>query len=152
MVLLLGGVNNMKKKKYIIILLVVLILILTIIILLNNKSNLIKLSYNEVIEKINNKEDFILCITATNCTHCQEYKPKLKKISSEYNIKIYYTDINTFNDEDYENFKTKLSLDGSTPITIFIKDGTETTTATRIEGNVSTEKIIKKLKSNGFIK
>ena len=47
--------------------------------------------------------------------------------------------------------KKKLSLDGSTPITIFFKEGTEKTTATRIEGNVKSEKIIEKLKSNGFI-
>ena len=142
----------MKKNKIIyIIVLIILLLVISLLLLLNNKSNLIKLSYTEVIEKIDNKETFILCITATDCIHCNEYKPKLKKISNKYDITIYYTDISTFTDDEYSNFKTQLSFDGSTPITIFIKDGTETTTATRIEGNVSYEKIISKLQKNGYI-
>ena len=36
-------------------------------------------------------------------------------------------------------------------ISKFIKNGEEKTTATRIEGDVSTDKIIDKLKKNGFI-
>ena len=68
------------------------------------------------------------------------------------NIDIFYTDVDTFSEEDYEKFKTEFSFDGSTPTTIFFNDGEEKTTATRIEGNVSTEKVINKLKKNGFIK
>ena len=116
-----------------------------------NKSNLVKLNYDEIIEKINSKEDFVLCVSASYCTHCNNYKPKLKKIANKYDIIIYYTDVDKFTDEEYENFKRKLSFDGGTPITIFFNDGEEKTTATRIEGNVKTEKIINKLKQNGFI-
>lgn len=142
----------MKNKKNILkisITLLILILISTLII--TKKNNLIKINYNEVIAKIDNKETFILCVSASECIHCNDYKPKIKKIANKYDIKVYYVNVDEFNDNDYETFKKKLSLDGSTPITIFFKEGTEKTTATRIEGNVKSEKIIEKLKSNGFI-
>ena len=50
-----------------------------------------------------------------------------------------------------KKFNNLISFDGGTPVTIFIKNGEEKTTATRIEGDVSTDKIIDKLKKNGFI-
>ena len=143
----------MKKKRTIISIVIILIIIgLSIYLISTEKSNLIKLNYNEIIEKVENKESFVLCVSATECSHCQEYKPKLKKIANNYDIKIYYIDIDKMNEKDYETFKTRFSFDGSTPITIFFKNGEEKTTATRIEGNTSSEKVIEKLKNNGFIK
>lgn len=142
----------MKNKKTIFLIsIITLILILTIVLFLTQEKNLIKLNYNEVMTKIENKEDFVLCISAKECIHCQEYKPKLKKIAKEYNIIIYYINKNELSEDEYEKFKSKFSFDGATPTTIFFKDGEETTTANRIEGNVKTEKIINKLKSNGII-
>lgn len=142
----------MKKKKIIIISTLILIIICVLLfIVINYEGNLIKLNYNEIIEKIENKDDFVLCISAKKCVHCQEYKPKLKKISNQYDIKIYYVNTNELTDAEYERFKKEFSFDGGTPTTIFFKDGEEKTTATRIEGNVKTEKIIEKLKNNGFI-
>lgn len=146
----------MKKKNYLLIGIIILIAIIIgsiiwYIISLDNK-NFIKLSYNEILEKVNNKDDFILCVSASECTHCNSYKPKLKKISNDYNIKIYYTDVDKFSDSDYDKFKEKFSFDGSTPTTIFFKDGEEKTTATRIEGDISINRTIDKIKKNGFIK
>lgn len=142
----------MKNKRNILII-VGLIFIITIvtIILIPKEKNLIKLSYKEIIEKVDNKDDFILCISRTNCVHCQEYKPKLKKLAKDYNIIIYYTNTDDFTKEEYETFKKDFSFDGGTPTTIFFKNGEEKTTATRINGNVKTDKIISKLKNNGFI-
>ena len=71
--------------------------------------------------------------------------------TNKYKINIYYTDIDKYNKTDLENFNKLISFDGGTPVTIFIKNGEEKTTATRIEGDVSTDKIIDKLKKNGFI-
>lgn len=143
----------MKNKKTIILLSVILIIVVVSIIyyISIKNSNLIKISYNEVIEKVNNKENFVLCVSASECIHCKEYKPKLKKIANEYDIEIYYVNVDEFTDENYETFKTQFSFDGGTPTTILFKDGEEKTTASRIEGNEKTEKIISKLKSNGFI-
>lgn len=142
--------KNLKKALIFIIAGVIIIFVLSYFIFFG-KNNFINLNYSEVMDKIDNKESFVLCVSATDCTHCMDYKPKLKKIANSYDIKIYYTDVDTFNEEDYEKFKTDLSFDGDTPVTIFIKNGNEETTATRIEGDVSSEKVINKLKKNGFI-
>lgn len=143
----------MKKKKYLLIA-SMLIVILGIIIgyfLFSMNDNLIKLSYDEIMEKIDNKESFILCISRTTCSHCNVYKPKLRKVANKYDIKIYYTDVDKYSKNDLKNFSSKISFDGGTPTTLFIKNGEEKTTATRIEGDVSIEKIVDKLKKNGFI-
>lgn len=145
----------MKKKIMILttiaVIIIVLITILVITLTSTNEDNIIKLNYNEITEKVNNKESFVLCISASNCPHCKSYKRKIKKIANEYNMIIYYTDIDKLSEKEYEEFKTKFSFDGSTPTTVFFKEGEEKTTATRIEGDTQTEKIINKLKQNGFI-
>ena len=119
--------------------------------LFNSNNNLIKLDYSDLENKIENKEDFVVCISRTTCSHCNDYKPKLKKIANKYKINIYYTDIDKYSKTELEKFNNLISFDGGTPVTIFIKNGEEKTTATRIEGDVSTDKIIDKLKKNGFI-
>ena len=143
----------MKKKEYLLIA-SILIVILGIIIgyfLFSMNDNLVRLSYDEIMEKIDNKESFILCISRTTCSHCNVYKPKLRKVANKYDIKIYYTDVDKYSKNDLKDFNSKISFDGGTPTTLFIKDGKEKTTATRIEGDVSIEKIVDKLKKNGFI-
>ena len=146
----------MKNKKLIYYVIFGIIFLLVILFfgykLFFEKDRFILLNYNEVIDKVNNKDSFVLCVSATDCIHCQDYKPKLKTIANKYNIDIFYIDVDTFSKGDYEDFRTKFSFDGSTPTTIFFNDGEEKTTATRIEGNVSTEKVVNKLKKNGFIK
>lgn len=146
----------MKNKKLIYYIIFGIIVLLFILFfgykLFFEKDKFISLNYNEIINKVNNKDSFVLCVSASDCIHCQDYKPKLKSIANKYNIDIFYTDVDTFSEENYERFKTEFSFDGSTPTTIFFNDGEEKTTATRIEGDVSTEKIINKLKKNGFIK
>ncbi len=145
----------MKNKKIILIIISIIILGITSIYLIKenlSNDNFIKLEYKDVVKKINNKENFILCVSRENCSHCKNYKPKLKKVSNKYNIRIYYTDIDTYNDKESEDFYKIVSFDGATPTTIFFKDGEEKTTATRIEGDVTEEKIITKIKQNGFIK
>lgn len=145
----------MKKKSKIVFIVIIVIVILLLLYLgyriVNKNNHFIKINYDEIIEKVNNKDNFILCLSRTECTHCQSYKPKLKKIANKYNVDIHYVDVDTMDDKNYTEFKTKFSFDGGTPTTIFFKNGEEKTTATRIEGDVSEQKIIDKLKKSGFI-
>lgn len=142
----------MKKTNNIILIGAIVITILIILFLAIGKSkegNLLELNLNTLKEKIENKETFVLCISKTTCSHCNDYKPKLKSVASEYNIDIYYIDVDKYDEEEFSNL---ISFDGSTPTTIFIKNGDEETTSNRINGDVSKSKIIDKLKSNDFIK
>ena len=145
----------MKKKNiFLILCTIALIYLILLIVLYNyfNRSRLYELNVDNVIEKINNKDSFILCISATYCEHCKEYKPKLEDISQKYELDIYYIDFDKYSENEQQLFRNYISFDGSTPVTLFIKNGEEETTVNRINGNVSKDKIISKFKSNGFIK
>lgn len=143
----------MKLKKKIIILVSICIVILIGAITLDiifGKSYLKEIKYDDLINKIEGKEDLVLLVSQTTCSHCISYKPKLKNVANDYKLTIYYIDVDLLSDKQLEEFKSYVNF-SSTPTTVFLKEGTETTVATRINGNASEEKIIKKLKSNGFI-
>ena len=111
-----------------------------------------KIGYKEIIEKIEDKEDLILLISQTTCSHCENYKPKLKDVAKKYKLHVYYIDVDLLDEDEYDELNSYLSFASSgTPITIFLKDGNESTVANRIKGDSSKDKIVKKLKSNGFI-
>lgn len=147
----------MKNKNNIFYIIIIIFIILIAFLLINainnpNKGNLISLTYNQVQEKVKNKESFILVISQSTCTHCASYKPKLEQIASNYKIDIYYIDYNLETKENQTKFLEKFNLDGSTPITIFIKEGKQTNLFDRLEGDVSETKAIEKFKKMGFIK
>ena len=142
-----------KKKIFILVSICLVILVGAIIadtIIANKYFS--KISYDEIIEKLDGKENLVLLISQTTCSHCASYKPKLKKIAKEYKINVHYIDIDLLSKDDYNELNSRLSFASSgTPLTIFLKNGEETTVANRIKGDSSKDKIIKKLKSNGFI-
>ena len=143
----------MKVKKKIIILVVFCLLVLLGAVLADRimgKSYFNKIDYKEIVKKIENKESFVFMISQTTCSHCASYKPKIEKVANEHKINIYYIDVDLLNDTEVSELKSYVNYD-STPSTIFIKNGEESSAAARINGDASIEKIESKLKSNGFI-
>ena len=145
--------KKIKRRVTIIVVVCVIILVGAIIAdRILGKSYLKELKYDEVIEKINNKESFVLLLSQTTCAHCMDFKPKLTEVANKYKLEIYYLETNLIDAEVLKEFKANyFSFDG-TPTTVFVIEGDEKTAANRINGDVSKEKIIAKLKSNGFIK
>ena len=145
--------NNNKLFIGIIIIFIVIVASLLIINILNpQKGDLIALNYKQVQSKIKNKDSFILVVSASTCSHCAEYKPKLIKIAKEYKINIYYIDYDLESSKDQKEFLSNNKLNGSTPITLFIQKGKQTSIFDRLEGDVSKEKAVEKFKKLGFIK
>ncbi len=144
----------MSVKKKIIILVIVCLTILVGAIVadkLMSKSYFNEITYNDLIDKIKNKESFVVLISQTTCSHCISYKPKLESVANEYKVDVYYIDVDLLSESEEKNLKTYISY-SSTPSTVFIKNGEETSAATRINGDVQLQDtIIKKFKSNGFI-
>ena len=144
----------MKKAKRNVILLVIICLIVLVGAIFADrilgKSYLKELKYDEVIEKINNKESFVLLLSQTTCSHCMDFKPKLESVAKEYKLTVYYLETNLLTEDDNKDLKAHFNFSG-TPTTVFVIDGDEKSAATRINGDVATSKIISKLKSNGFI-
>ena len=145
----------MKKNNNLIWIIAIVILVLLLAFLIINKAiskgNLVELTYDEFTEKIDNEESFVLCISLTTCSHCATYKPKLESVAKDYGIDLYYIDIDKYSDEEQEEFVKVINFNDTTPTTVFLKNGKETTASNRINGDVSTNRIIDKLKSNGFI-
>ena len=146
----------MRRKYKIIILVAICVVVLVLGIILDihfsnkNKSNLVEISYDELVQKMENKDTFVLLISQTTCSHCEAYKPKLDKVAKEYNIIVYYIEADLLSDSQTSGLLNYFSYRG-TPQTIFVIDGYEETAATRINGEATTDKIKSKFKSNGFI-
>lgn len=141
-------------KNKIIIFLIIFISILSIFFILSNnkeKGELLELNYTTLSEKLNNKDDFILVITQSTCSHCATYKPKLINIAKDYNLNIYYINIDLESKDTQKKFLNDFNLSGATPTTIFINDGKEKSLLNRLEGDVSEKKAIEKFKKMGFI-
>ena len=145
----------MKKNNNLIWIIAIVILVLLLAFLIINKAiskgNLVELTYDEFTEKIDNEESFVLCVSRTTCSHCATYKPKLENVAKDYGIDLYYIDIDKYSDEEQEEFVKVINFNDTTPTTVFLKNGKETTASNRINGDVSTSRIIDKLKSNDFI-
>lgn len=145
----------MKKNSNLIWIIAIVILVLLLSFLIINKAiskgNLVELTYDEFVQKIDNEESFVLCVSRTTCSHCATYKPKLESVAKDYAIDLYYIDIDKYSEEEQEEFEKIINFNDSTPTTVFLKNGKETTASNRINGDVSTSRIIDKLKSNDFI-
>lgn len=115
-----------------------------------NNSNVKVLKINELKEKINNKESFILVISRDDCTHCKSYLPVINKIGKEHNVTFYDISQTGLNDEDTKYLKNVANIDG-TPTTVFIVNGEEKSTTNRLVGNVPEYRVIEKLKAMGYI-
>ncbi len=149
----------MKKKIGLIIGIVIVILavigLIYAAITLNKKNDsledrLVSLTYSELEKKINNKENFILVITQTDCSHCIEYKPVLEQVLLDYNLTAYEIDQKKISSEEKNKLKDIANISG-TPTTVFIVNGEERQTADRIVGSASRSKIIDRLKAMGYI-
>lgn len=131
----------MKKIK--LVLLVIGVILLTGC----SKSNLKEISYKEYKNLIDSKESFILEVMREECTACKSFKPNLEAVIDKYNIEVKYINTDKLSDDELDEF----GISG-TPTLIFYNDGVEETTASRLVGSVSQDKIIAKFKANGFIK
>ena len=103
-------------------------------------SYLIELSYDELVKKIENKDSFVLVYTQTTCSHCIEYKPILKKTLYKNKLYGYEIVIDKLNTEEKAKLKDIANVSG-TPTTIFIKDGVEISTSSRLTGIQTEDKL-----------
>lgn len=147
----------MKNKKEIIIIAILSIIVIAFIIAVaikgvDSNKYLINISYEELKEKLDKEESFVLYIGRKGCSACEAFNPKFKKIINEYKITTYYLDLATYEDNEIDYVQKNISFTG-TPTVVFIVDGKDSlNNNTKIVGNVSEQKIIEKLKNREYIK
>ncbi len=117
----------------------------------NEDKHLVEITFNELQEKANNKETFILLVSQTNCSHCLEFKPTFKKVLAKYDITAYNIELDKLNTEEKTKLKDIANVT-STPTTVFIDNGEEKSTSQRLVGTVTEDRVIKRLKALGYIK
>ena len=108
-----------------------------------------ELTFEELEVKLENKEDIILEIVQTGCSNCTAFSPKFESVLNEYEIQAYSLNISYLSDAGADWLEL-YNVDG-TPTVIFFEKGEETSTMKRLVGNQSKEKIVSKLKANGYI-
>lgn len=110
-----------------------------------------EITMETLLKKVEQKESFILFIGATSCTHCTSYKSTINEVVKDYDITIYYIDVDTLNSTQNSTLKSLTPYQG-TPTTVFIKNGKEESTYQRIIGERDYDYVVNKLKRNGYIK
>ena len=146
----------MKKKTYLIILIILLILLFVSLGVLyirkkEEENTLVyEINMQQLEEKINNKDTFILVMTQTGCVHCQSYLPTIKKVSREYGVTFYVLNRAKLSKEEYNRLNDIANISG-TPVTIFIVDGEEKTALNRLTGSIEKSRLVEKLISEGYI-
>lgn len=110
-----------------------------------------EISYNDLTEMLEKKENFVLFIGSETCSACSAYKITINKIVENYGTDIKYIDISKLSDKENSELTSNFPFTG-TPTTVFITKGQEKDTYNRINGNEKYSKVVEKLKDNGYIK
>ncbi len=139
------------KNKLIIIGVIILIVLFGIILYFSlkpTKNNIKTIIGSDLVEKLNQKETFILLVSQDGCSHCEEYKPILNRVLEENNKTAY--EIEWKEIRNHDKLKNLFNING-TPTTIFINEGIEKTTINRLVGSTTYNDLKNKLKERGFI-
>lgn len=146
----------MRKKKNIVLGVLICILIILVCVLLfiiGKKSDFKSIEDIDLATlktKIDNKEKFVLVVTQTGCSHCMAYLPVLEEVGEEYKLTFYDINMTNLSDDEKTEFNKLVRISG-TPTTIFYTNGEEESTTARLVGEKTKDKIINRLKSEGYI-
>lgn len=112
-----------------------------------------QISYQELKEKLEAKETFPILIGKQTCSACALFKPTIEKFIKEYQVKVYYLDIESLSEEEETDFQNWISITG-TPTVAFVKEGKEDGKSgyNRINGSKDYEDVVNKFEKNGYKK
>lgn len=141
----------LKKYKWLFVLLAIIIALVIVSLVFSEDENkyIHDISLDEVVNKIDSEDSFILYIKQTDCEHCKAFTPDFISVLSENNVEAYSLNISNLSDEENETYSELFDVDG-TPTVLFFNDGNES--LIRIEGEQTKAKIKSKMESAGFIK
>ena len=143
----------MNFKKIAIMLFVFSLIVLLIVFTNWNKNNeyLKDVTYSKLKTKLKIKKVLFCILEIEFCSYCKLFEPKLRAVANEYKLVIYKIDTATMTTDENQEFKGLVGSVG-TPTVVFFYDGVESGTSNRMNGNISKDKIIDKLKINDYIK
>lgn len=110
-----------------------------------------EINFDELMNKIDKKESFLLFIGSATCTACQSFEPTINKVITDYKLDIKYIDVSKITDSESDELLAHFRFRG-TPLIVFVEKGEEKDPHNRIVGNQQYSKVVKKLKKNNYIK
>ena len=128
----------------------ILICLITILLVGCGKYEYTEINYEQLKQKLDNKDTFVLLLGSDTCSACASYETTMAKVMKDKKVEIFYVNLHSLSEEDYSKIYSKFVVT-STPTTIFIKDGEETSTYNRIVGAAKYEDVIESLKQHGYI-
>jgi len=135
----------MKKLSVV---LVVLLLVLTAC-KKEVKNGVEKIKLQQFFEMMDKQETMVVYFGTSTCSACLEYKPNVEEVAKNYDIVIYYVELDAESKEDKERLASEYidSLE-FTPTTYFIQGGE---VAHRFVGSKGYRDLKKELVDYGFI-
>ena len=131
----------MKKRYFLIIMMFILLLTAC------SSDKLSNISYNELKEKINNKETFVLYVSTNDNT----LEDTLSNILEKYDFNVYKINPDKLNDEEKTELKLKYAYED--PSIIFIIEGNDPTILSHVtDSSIRSKDLIARLKDMNFIK
>ena len=116
----------------------------------NKYTTYTELNYEGLQNKLNNKDTFVIVFGSSTCSACATYKKTMETVIKDNDIEIFYLGLDKLTEDEYSKIYSKYVIQ-STPTTVFIKDGTETTTYDRIVGAAGYSSVIENLKKHGYV-
>ena len=128
----------------------ILICMMTILLVGCGNPKYTEINYEQLKQKLDNKDTFVLLIGSDTCSACASYETTMTKVMKDTKVEIFYVNLHALSEEDYSKIYSKFVVT-STPTTIFIENGEETSTYNRIVGAAKYEDVIDSLKQHGYI-
>lgn len=116
----------------------------------NKYTTYTEVSYDELQTKLENKDTFVIVMGSSTCSACAHYKTTMEKVIKDYQVEVFYLGLDKLTEEEDTKIYSKFVVN-STPTTIFIKDGEETSTYNRLVGSRSYSDVVSSLKKHGII-
>ena len=91
---------------------------------IENKSEnkyFIEIDTTDYIEKVNNKEKFVIFIGSSQCGACKTFKPIITKFANEQKVTVYFIDLIKTSDEDRNKIYNVQTIDYLPTLLIFEK-------------------------------
>ena len=141
-----------KSNKFVYILIVVCVLLLILLSVLLKQPTTKEITVQDWLNDVSSGKEIVTVIGASYCSHCQEYKPVITKLSTSNNFNLYFFEIDTLDSDDAKILTKTFDLpgfDGSVPYTFIIKENNVVDSTT---GFSTRSKIVNFLESNGIMK
>lgn len=104
------------------------------------------IDYETFMEKINNKETFVILVWKTGCEYCEAFDPILEEVIKEKEVKIYGIDMSKLNEEEWP-IVTNKTLTKGTPTLVYFEKGVR---VNKLNGKQPKENVIRFLEKTNI--